>query len=92
MPEGTMLDRLLGTVIGGFVTFLLLLLFQDGRIISDRTTGFIAAVAIGAVVNLLWPLIMALWISRRAKGRRNELVQAEVQRQLASQQPPENEP
>jgi hypothetical protein len=86
-----MVDRLVGIVVGGLVTFLLLLLFDDGRIISDQLTGFVVAVAIGAIVNLLWPLIMSIWISRRAKGRRDELVQAEVQRQLAAKQAQEQE-
>ena len=80
-----MIDRLFGIIVGGIVAFLLLLLFDDGRIISDQTTGFAVAVGIGAA---------AILISRRAKGRRNELVQAEVQRQLSTQvqQPPESEP
>ena len=86
-----MLDRLLGVIVGGVVTFLLLLLFDDGRIVNNQTTGFAVAVAIGSAVNLVWPVFMSIWISRRAKGRRNELVQAEVQRQLAAQQPQEEE-
>ena len=89
-----MIDSLFGIIVGGIVAFLLLLLFDDGRIISDQTTGFAVAVGIGAAVNLIWPLVMSILISRRAKGRRNELVQAEVQRQLSTQvqQPPESEP
>lgn len=82
-----MLDRLLGIVNGAIVTFLLLLLFDDGRIISNQTTGFAVAIAIGAVVNLTWPIVMSLWISKRAKGRRDELVKIEVQRQLSAKKP-----
>ena len=86
-----MIQRVFGIIIGGCVTFLLLLLFDDGRIISDEITGFLTAVAIGAVVNALWPVIWRLTMARRAQVEQDEIVRAEVQRQVAAQQHTETE-
>jgi hypothetical protein len=92
MPEGIMIDRLLGIIVGGVVTLLLLLLFHNGLIISNETNGYIVAVLAGAVCNFFWPIIIAWRVSRRAKQRQQESVQAEVQRQVASQQTQNREP
>jgi len=79
------IQRLVSIIVGGIVTFLLLLLFHNGRIISNETTGYLFAVAIGALVNLFWPLIWSTFITRRARERRQASVRAEVQRQVDAQ-------
>lgn len=81
-----MVQRLVGIVIGGCVTFLLLILFDDGRIISDQLIGFLTAVVIGALVNAFWPLIWRMIVARRARARHDEAVRTEVQRQVATRQ------
>ena len=81
-----MIQRLVGIVIGGCVTFLLLILFDDGRIISDQLIGFLTAVVIGALVNAFWPLIWRLIVARRAQAHRDEIVRTEVERQVATRQ------
>jgi hypothetical protein len=82
------MQRLIGVIIGGFVTFLLLLLFQgpDGpRIVSDATMGYLVAVVIGAVVTWAWPVVIAWWLVRRHRSREQARIEAEVQRQVAQQ-------
>jgi hypothetical protein len=40
-------QRLVGIIFGAIVAFLLLLLFHNGRLISDERSGFLIAVAAG---------------------------------------------
>ena len=81
-----MIQRLVGIVIGGCVTFLLLILFDDGRILSEQYVGFLTAVVIGGLVNAFWPLIWRLMMARRARVRHDEAVRAEAQRQVDARQ------
>lgn len=84
-----MIERLLGIVTGGVVTFLLLWLFDGGRIVSNEKGGWLVAIAIGAAANLLWPLVWGIYIRRKVRGRRDAAVRAEVERQIGQdRQPP----
>lgn len=84
-----MIERLMGILTGGIVTFLLLWLFDGGRIVSSEKGGWLVAIALGAVANLLWPLIWGIYIRRKVRGRRESAVRAEVERQIAQdRQPP----
>ena len=80
-----MFQRLVGIVFGAVVAFLLLLLFHNGRLISEERSGFLIAVAAGAVANMLWPLIWAGLVARRNRTTHQAKVQAEVQRQVSAQ-------
>jgi hypothetical protein len=82
------MQRIIGILVGGIVTFLLLLLFQGGRIISDQNTGYIVAIVIGGIANWLWPIVIGWWLASRHRDRQEEKFQAEVARQLAEQQKP----
>jgi Na+/melibiose symporter-like transporter len=82
-----MIQRFVSIVVGAIVTFLLLLLFHNGRIISDETTGYLVAVVVGAVVNLLWPFFWSTTSERRSRDRREAAMRVEVQRQLESERP-----
>ncbi|HET7056240.1 MAG TPA: hypothetical protein VFI12_07235, partial [Thermomicrobiales bacterium] len=62
-----MIQRVISTIVGAVVTFLLLLLFHNGRIISNETTGYLVAVIIGALITLFWPLIWGTYMGRRAR-------------------------
>ena len=84
-PGGIMIQRLIGVIVGGIVTFLLLLLFHNGRIISDEWTGFLVSVVVGAVVNLFWPLIWSTVMARRNRDYEQSRVRAEVQLQVDAQ-------
>jgi 4-amino-4-deoxy-L-arabinose transferase-like glycosyltransferase len=82
-----MIQRFVSIVIGALVTFLLLLLFHNGRIISDEITGFLVSVVVGALVALFWPLIWSTSMARRTRERREAAMRVEVQRQLESERP-----
>ena len=82
-----MIQRFISIVVGAIVTFLLLLLFHNGRIISDETSGYLTAVVIGALVNLLWPFIWSTTLARRTRERREAAMRVEVQRQLEAERP-----
>ena len=83
-----MIQRLLGVITGGIVTFLLLWLFDDGRVISGEKSGWLVAIVIGALANLLWPMIWGIYIGRRAQERQDRSVRAEVERQLDVERDP----
>jgi hypothetical protein len=80
------MQRIIGIVLGAVVTYLLLLLFQGGRIISDQNTGFLVAVVAGAIMSWLWPIVIGWWLVKRHRERQEERVQEEVARQIAEQQ------
>jgi hypothetical protein len=83
-----MIQRVVSIIVGGIVAFLLLLLFDDGRIVGEETTGYALAVVIGALVNLLWPLIWSSFKSRRARTYHESNMRAEVQRQIEAESRP----
>ncbi len=77
-----MIQRGIGAAIGALVTLLILIAFgPEGAAIED----FIPAVVIGAVVMFAWPIVIAWWLGRRAKARRESQIEDEVQRQLDQQ-------
>ena len=81
-----MLHRFIGIALGGLVTFVLLLLFVGGRLITDTNSAYLAAIVIGGLVAFFWPIAIAFWAARRVKARRDSEMQAEVQRQVDAQQ------
>jgi hypothetical protein len=92
-----MLQRLIGVSIGALVTFILLLIFYgtkeingvvspDWRIVGDSTQAFLVASILGAIASFFWPIVVGWWLVRRSRARRDNRVQAEVERQLAEQQ------
>jgi hypothetical protein len=90
--EETMLERLVSIVVGGIVTFLLLLLFDDGRIVGEEMTGYLLAVVIGALIALFWPFMWGTYTTRRQRARYDANVRAEVQRQVEAQRVVPEEP
>ena len=83
-----MIQRVVSIIVGAFVAFLLLLLFDDGRIVGEETTGYGLAVVIGALVNLLWPWFWTSTSARRERQRRDAVMRTEVQRQLEAESRP----
>ncbi|MEZ4597884.1 MAG: hypothetical protein R3C32_14365 [Chloroflexota bacterium] len=94
-----MLQRLIGVSIGALVTFILLLVFYgttqingvvspNWRIVGDSTQAFLVASVLGAVASFFWPIVVGWWLARRVRRRRDDEIQAEVQRQMADQQRP----
>ncbi len=79
-----MIQRLLGVSIGALVTFLVLWLSTVVNPV-DRMPWYAAAVVIGAIVSFFWPVVIGIWLGRRARDRREDAVEREVQRQLAEE-------
>lgn len=80
-----MLQRLIGVTIGGIVTFVILWLSNFTNQ-ADLIPWYFAAALIGAIASFFWPVVAGIWLGRRAKARRDERIEAEVQRQLAEKQ------
>jgi uncharacterized membrane protein (DUF485 family) len=82
-------QHIIGVVLGALATFVLLVLFNgpDGtRIVADATQSYLVSVVVGAIVALAWPWVIGLILVRRAKARRDDRIQKEVEKQMAEQQ------
>ena len=77
------MQRIIGVVLGAVVTYLLLLLLIGT--VGDAARSYGIAVIAGAIVALVWPWIVAIYIGRRVKERRDEEIQHEVEKQLADE-------
>jgi hypothetical protein len=75
-----MIQRGIGITIGAIVSFILLiLLVTEGM---DYLQDFVIALVIGGVAAFFWPVVVGIWMGRRAKQRRDAQIESEVQRQL----------
>jgi phosphotransferase system glucose/maltose/N-acetylglucosamine-specific IIC component len=74
-----MLQRIIGLAVGALITIVLLVILVP----ADQTwQDYVLPVALGAVAAFFWPIVIAFWLGRRAKQRREDQIQSEVQRQL----------
>ncbi len=77
-----MIQRAIGVTIGAIVSLVILVLMNlDNPSLQD----YIAPLAIGAVAAWAWPVVIVFWLARRAKARRNDEIQSEVDRQIKEQ-------
>ena len=76
-----MIQRTIGVALGALITYLLLVILNPTNN-TDPTSVYLAAVVVGAVVSWAWPVVIAFWLGRRAKDRREDQIEKEVQRQL----------
>lgn len=74
-----MIQRGIGVTIGGLVTLILLLIMVPE---NPAWQDYIAPLVIGNVAAFFWPVVIAFWLGRRAKSRRDARIEDEVQRQL----------
>ncbi len=72
-----MIQRAIGVTIGALVSLVLLVLMTT--VTWDQA---ITPLVIGAIAAWAWPVIIAFWLGRRVKQRREDQIQSEVQRQL----------
>jgi len=70
----------IGVALGALATYLLLVILVPDT--GDRSSAYVTAVVVGAVVSWAWPVVIAFWLGRRAKERREDQIEKEVQRQL----------
>jgi len=80
-----MIQRLIGVSIGALITFGILW-FSDFTNQTDLIPWYFAAAVIGAVASFFWPVVAGIWLGRRAKARRDDQIQKEVDRQMAEKQ------
>jgi hypothetical protein len=78
------IERFLSVVTGALVTFLALVIMNPTDDIDPNAT-YLTAVVIGALASLIWPILWAVFITRRAKARRDKEIQEEVARQMSGQ-------
>jgi hypothetical protein len=83
-----MLQRLLGVTIGALVTFGILWLSTVAADDATLLGWYAAAALIGAVASFFWPVVAGIWLGRRARDRRDEAIQREVDRQMAERNRP----
>lgn len=82
-----MIQRLIAVSIGAIVTFLILWFSTVTKPAeADLLTWYFAAALIGAIASFFWPVVIGIWLGRRAKDRRDEAIQREVDRQIAEKQ------
>jgi Na+/pantothenate symporter len=79
-----MIQRFLGVSIGALVTLLILWVSTVTDPV-DLMPWYVAAAVIGAIASFFWPVVAGIWLGRRAKSRRDEAIQKEVDKQLAEQ-------
>jgi len=77
-----MIHRIIGFILGGITIWLIL---NASTVIGDPQPRYFAAIIIGLAVIALYPWLIGLWFVRRRKNKRDEEIQAEVQKQLAEE-------
>ena len=82
------MHRIIGIVLGGLTIYLLLNVME--AVTKDTQPRYLLAIVIGMAVALLWPWVIGMRVARRAKDRRDEEIQEEVQRQLAEERAKSN--
>ena len=79
-----MIRRITGIVLG--VVAFLIVYWLTGGFATPATPNWALAILVGLVVALIWPWIMGILLVRRAKQKRQDEIDKEVQKQLAQQQ------
>jgi preprotein translocase subunit SecF len=72
------LQRAIGIAIGAIVAFILLWLLVGG----DDLHNYAIALVVGGICAFFWPVVIGIWLGRRAKARQQSKIESEVQRQL----------
>ena len=79
-----MIRRITGIILG--VGAFLLVYWLSGGMATPSTPNWALSILVGLLVALIWPWIMGLLVVRRARQRRQNEIDEEVQKQLARQQ------
>ena len=79
-----MLQRGIGVVVGALVTLILLMIMATGNDVTWQ--DFVWPLVIGGLATFFWPVVIGIWLGRRAKERRDNEIQSEVNRQLDQRQ------
>jgi uncharacterized membrane protein (DUF485 family) len=79
-----MIRRITGIILG--IVAFLLVYWLTSITSTPSSPNWALAILVGLVVALIWPWVMGLIIVRRARQRRRDEIDQEVQRQIAQQQ------
>jgi type VI protein secretion system component VasK len=79
-----MIRRITGIVLGVVAFFIVYAL--SGGLATPSNPNWALAILVGLVVALIWPWIMGILLVRRAKQKRQDEIDKEVQKQIAQQQ------
>jgi uncharacterized membrane protein len=82
-----MIHRIIGFILGGITIYVILNL---STIIGDPQPRYLLAIVLGLLVIALYPWLIGLWFVRRRRDKRDEEIQAEVQKQLAEEKSRQN--
>ena len=82
-----MLHRIIGFILGGITISVIL---NRSTIIGDPQPRYLAAILIGLAVIALYPWLIGIWFVRRQRNKRDEEIQAEVQKQVAEEKSRQN--
>ncbi len=77
------MQHILGVGIGGIATLILLWLFAPPTAADSNV--YLISVIVGAIVALAWPWVIGLFLVRRARARRDDQIQKEVDKQISQQ-------
>ena len=77
-----MIRNLLSATASGLITFAYLLFYNVTKF-TDPVPAYLLAGVIAAAGALIWPIVVGWLLARRARDRRDEEIQKEVDRQLA---------
>ena len=77
-----MIQRAIGVTVGAIVSLIILVILN---LQDPGWQDYVMPLAIGAVASWAWPVVIAFWLGRRAKQRRNNQIESEVQRQMNQQ-------
>ena len=75
-----MIQRAIGVTVGAIVSLILLVLMTS--VTWDQA---VVPLAIGAVAAWAWPVVIVFYLGRRARARRDNQIQSEVERQVREQ-------
>ena len=78
-----MLQRIIGFILGGLTIWVLLNI--TNALSGDTQPKYLLSIVVGLLVVVLWPWVMGIILVRRAKQRRSDEIDREVQEQLAKQ-------
>ena len=79
-----MIRRITGIILG--IAAFFVVYWLSGGFATPSTPNWALAILVGLVVALIWPWIMGVLLVRRARQRRQNEIDQEVQKQLAQQQ------
>ncbi len=75
-----MIQRLIGVTLGAIATYVML--FVVNVTAGEEGPKYALAVIVGAIVAFIWPWIGAWILVRRARSRRDQAINREIDRRL----------